>query len=199
MNRSTSTYCQTNFNTTTAGAITSLVFTDEEKASGFLDSKAQRKCLFSGFVFTGKERDEETGYGYFGARYMDHELTTMWLSVDPMADKYPSISPYAYCAWNPIVIIDPDGRDSVYYSLYGDEVHRVKCEEQVKLLAICNGKKGFNKDFSINVAHIDLGKMNELYDYSDNYHKECGYQVKRDGTKENTVYGTKKNQDFRNS
>ena len=60
---------------------------------------------------TGKERDEETGYGYFGARYMDHELMTMWLSVDPMADKYPSISPYAYCAWNPVKLVDPDGRD----------------------------------------------------------------------------------------
>ena len=54
--------------------------------------------LFHPFTFTGKEKDEETGYGYFGARYMDHELMTMWLSVDPMADKYPSISPYAYCA-----------------------------------------------------------------------------------------------------
>ena len=63
------------------------------------------------FRFTGKERDEETGYGYFGARYMDHELMTMWLSVDPMADKYPSISPYAYCAWNPVKLVDPDGRD----------------------------------------------------------------------------------------
>ena len=41
------------------------------------------------YTFTGKEKDEETGYGYFGARYMDHELTSMWLSVDPMADKYP--------------------------------------------------------------------------------------------------------------
>ena len=61
--------------------------------------------------FTGKERDEETGYGYFGARYMDHELMTMWLSVDPMADKYPGISPYAYCAWNPVKLVDPDGRD----------------------------------------------------------------------------------------
>ena len=60
--------------------------------------------------FTGKERDEETGYGYFGARYMDHELMTMWLSVDPMADKYPGISPYAYCAWNPVKLVDPDGR-----------------------------------------------------------------------------------------
>ena len=63
------------------------------------------------FRFMGKERDEETGYGYFGARYMDHELMTMWLSVDPMMDKYPSISPYAYCAWNPVKLVDPDGRD----------------------------------------------------------------------------------------
>lgn len=63
------------------------------------------------FRFTGKEKDEETGYGYFGARYMDHEQMTMWLSVDPMADKYPSISPYNYCMWNPVKLIDPDGRD----------------------------------------------------------------------------------------
>ena len=66
---------------------------------------------FSCCSFTGKERDEETGYGYFGARYMDHELMTSWLSVDPMADKYPSISPYNYCMWNPVKLIDPDGRD----------------------------------------------------------------------------------------
>ena len=59
---------------------------------------------------TGKEKDEETGYGYFGARYMDHELMTMWLSVDPMADKYPSVSPYAYCTWNPVKLVDPDGK-----------------------------------------------------------------------------------------
>ena len=63
--------------------------------------------------FTGKERDEETGFGYFGARYMDHELMTMWLSVDPLADKYPSISPYAYCVWNPVKLTDPDGMDTL--------------------------------------------------------------------------------------
>ena len=28
-------------------------------------------------TFTGKERDEETEYGYFGARYMDYELMTV--------------------------------------------------------------------------------------------------------------------------
>ena len=74
-------------------------------------SNRTQTMRFSSFVFTGKERDEETGYGYFGARYMDHELMTMWLSVDPMTDKYLSISPYAYCAWNPIKLVDPDGRD----------------------------------------------------------------------------------------
>ena len=61
------------------------------------------------FTFTGKERDEETGYSYFGARYMDHEILTSFLSVDRYASKYPSISPYAYCAWNPLKFTDPNG------------------------------------------------------------------------------------------
>ena len=33
----------------------------------------------------------------------------IWLSVDPMAEKYPHISPYAYCSWNPIKFVDPNG------------------------------------------------------------------------------------------
>jgi len=45
-------------------------------------------------IKNNEQRDEETGYGYFGARYMDHELMTMWLSVDSMADKYPKLSAY---------------------------------------------------------------------------------------------------------
>ena len=71
--------------------------------------------------FTGKERDKETGYSYFGARYMDHELMMLWLSVDPMADKYPSISPYIYCMWNPINMVDPNGREVAdFYNLKGE-------------------------------------------------------------------------------
>ena len=77
-------------------------FSDKGNAGGFSNSKAQRECFAERYDFSATNatvRDEETGFGYFGARYMDHELMTMWLSVDPMADKYPSISPYAYCAW----------------------------------------------------------------------------------------------------
>ena len=62
-------------------------------------------------TFTGKERDSETGLSYFGARYYDSDILTAWLSVDPMADKYPNLSPYAYCAWNPVKLVDPDGED----------------------------------------------------------------------------------------
>ena len=61
-------------------------------------------------TFTGKERDSETGFSYFGARYYDSDLMTGWLSVDPLADKYPGLSPYAYCAWNPVRLVDPDGK-----------------------------------------------------------------------------------------
>ena len=63
------------------------------------------------FTFTGKERDSETGFSYYGARYYDPELSALFLSVDPCADKYPGISPYAYCAWNPVKLVDPDGRE----------------------------------------------------------------------------------------
>ena len=77
--------------------------------------------------FTGKERNSETGFSYFGARYYDSDILTGWLSVDPMADKYPGLSPYAYCGWtrptgadehrliefnianNPVRLVDPDG------------------------------------------------------------------------------------------
>lgn len=35
----------------------------------------------------------------------------MWLSVDPMAKKYPNISPYAYTFQNPIKYTDPTGME----------------------------------------------------------------------------------------
>ena len=63
------------------------------------------------YTFTGKEKDSETGFYNFGARYYDSDLSGLFLSVDPMADKYPNISPYAYCAWNPVKLVDPNGRE----------------------------------------------------------------------------------------
>jgi RHS repeat-associated protein len=69
---------------------------------------------YTPYTFSAKERDLETGYSYFGARYYDADIS-IWLSVDPMADKYPSMSAYMYCAGNPVKLIDPDGRDIVIW------------------------------------------------------------------------------------
>ena len=62
------------------------------------------------FTFSAKERDTETGYSYFGSRYYSSDLS-IWLSVDPQASKYPSLSPYVYCADNPVKIVDLNGEE----------------------------------------------------------------------------------------
>ena len=48
---------------------------------------------FSCSNFNGKEKDYESGFHYYGARYYWSEVLTSWLSVDPMADKYPPTPP----------------------------------------------------------------------------------------------------------
>ena len=60
------------------------------------------------YKFNGKELDEETGLYYYGARYMN-PVTSMWYGVDPLADKYTNVSAFAYCAGNPVKLVDPDG------------------------------------------------------------------------------------------
>ena len=82
----------------------------------------------SRYKYNGKEKDPESGLHYYGARYYDSDIS-QWLSIDPMADKYPSLSPYIYCADNPVILVDPDGRDfdqeskDQYISPYRDEIN----------------------------------------------------------------------------
>ena len=63
----------------------------------------------SPYKFNAKELDEETGLYYYGARYYDPR-TSVWISSDPLKEKYPNISSYVYCADNPVNVIDPDGK-----------------------------------------------------------------------------------------
>ena len=63
------------------------------------------------YLFNGKELDTETGLYYYGARYYDPRVS-LWLNVDPLAEKYPHTSPYTYVNNNPIMLVDPDGREA---------------------------------------------------------------------------------------
>jgi RHS repeat-associated protein len=88
---------------------------------------------------TGKELDTETGLYYYGARYLDPK-TSRWLSGDPAVGEYIPVAPvsdearkrngnlpgmggvfnyvnlhvYHYAGNNPVKLIDPDGRDSIW-------------------------------------------------------------------------------------
>ena len=65
------------------------------------------------YRFNAKEFDDDTELYYFGARYYDKNLG-IWISPDPMAEDYPGVSSYAYCAGNPVNLIDKKGEKIVF-------------------------------------------------------------------------------------
>jgi RHS repeat-associated protein len=71
------------------------------------------------YTFSGKEKQTVIDLGFldFGARMLETEIGR-WFVIDPLAEKYYSLSPYAYCAGNPVNRIDPDGM--FFQSVYGD-------------------------------------------------------------------------------
>ena len=62
------------------------------------------------YKYNCKELDTERGLNLYdySARLMDPALGR-FSTVDPLAEKYYWISPYAYCTSNPLNAIDPDG------------------------------------------------------------------------------------------
>ena len=62
----------------------------------------------SPYKYGGKEWNATSSTYDFEARYLSpsfHRFTTM----DPLCEKYYSISPYAYCAGDPVNLVDPSG------------------------------------------------------------------------------------------
>ena len=61
------------------------------------------------YRYTGKERDDENGLYYHGARYYAPWLG-LWVSCDPLAPR-DGQTPYGYAAQDPVRYTDPTGRD----------------------------------------------------------------------------------------
>ena len=98
------------------------------------------------YTFSAKEKDTETGLSYFGSRYYSSDLS-IWLSVDPMAHKYPSLSPYVYCANNPIKLVDPNGEEiAPIYDTHGNFLGTD--DEGLKGKAIVMKKENFKQGMS---------------------------------------------------
>jgi RHS repeat-associated protein len=109
----------------------------------------------SPYRFNGKELDEESGLYYYGARYYNPQVS-VWLGVDPLAGKFPAISPLAFSANNPLLYIDPDGKD---VSISGSNSARSSAFKQLraelKLLGVeltmnKNGKLGYKTNENYN-------------------------------------------------
>ena len=112
------------------------------------------------FKFTGKERDSETGYDYFGARYYSSALP-MWLSVDPLSGDYPNISPYAYCHWNPVRNIDIDGKAD-YYDMEGNYIGKDNVNNNLVYQQNINGNKQYGVGVFRNPNFTYRGNVKEL-------------------------------------
>ena len=79
------------------------------------------------YKYNGKELDQMHGLNQYdyAARYYDPSFAR-FTTVDPMAEKYPGISPYAYCKNNPVNRIDPKGEDDFFYNQQGVEINHIK-------------------------------------------------------------------------
>ena len=59
------------------------------------------------------------------ARYYNSDLS-VWISVDPLVDKYPNLSPYTYCADNPVGLVDEDGKSYSEFDENGNYLRTIK-------------------------------------------------------------------------
>jgi RHS repeat-associated protein len=122
--------------------------------------------------------DEETGLYYYGARYLN-PTSGMWLSADPLFEKYVGMSPYNYCAGNPVKLVDVDGREIEEASMEqwnkfkNDIISKIKelevnnnsnerLEYLTKSLETMNILEASNQRYNLSFTEDDFGEVKYL-------------------------------------
>jgi RHS repeat-associated protein len=89
-------------------------------------------------------------YQYFGARYYNSDIS-VWLSVDPMSDKHPDYTPYAYVYNNPLNLVDPWGLDTFNIDINNRTVNRVEVKDsESHTFVVINGEERTSTTLDIN-------------------------------------------------
>ena len=107
------------------------------------------------YSFTGKELGDETGFYDFSARFLQTSLGR-FTTIDPLAEKYPSVSPYAYCNGNPVNFVDIDGRFPFATNLIGG-LASVAVEYVSQVVDNCISNRNFDVSNFTNVDIANLG------------------------------------------
>jgi len=126
----------------------------------------------SPYKFNGKELDKETGLYYYGVRYYDPKIS-LWLSVDPLAEKYPSVSPYTYTYANPIRFMDPTGMEGEE-SRSPDEWIKFSTGEVVRV-----GDKGGDEKDYVHTIDADGNITTEVLEVKTSYVSDSGTEIPR--------------------
>jgi RHS repeat-associated protein len=129
------------------------------------------------YKFTGKERDTETSYDYFGARYYDSQLGR-WLQVDPLAEKYPGWSTYNYTLNNPLLFIDPVGTDTLYFNSDGSYTGRYS-KGGKNIGHVLDSDGNFSKSFSF-LDPSDVSALKSTRDSEGNLLPQDQWQMNGD-------------------
>ncbi|MPT35023.1 MAG: RHS repeat-associated core domain-containing protein, partial [Flavobacterium sp.] len=145
--------------------------------------------ISSPFKFNGKEKDEETGNYYYGARYYDPKLS-MFISVDPLAEK--TGDAYGYCDNNPINLIDPDGMEGIDPGKYFKKLWTA-VKQTIKDDFSSYKRQKFDKDVTQPVVKA-LRKSEKMLNGSGdkNEGKQGGYDMSSDFKKGAPVADTKR-------
>lgn len=101
------------------------------------------------YRYSGKEKDQESGLYYYGARYY-MAMGCRFISTDPHSFNYENLSPYSYVANNPLLYIDPDGKDI--------EVGKKKTEQEKVAVPEPKTKLVLRDDLEEDVININDAK-----------------------------------------